>query len=101
MLTAWACGTPTTDPQLQIITNELRDSIRPSLRPHSAKKASVTPSPIPHGMKGHMPHDGPFTPDVDGSVYALVGIEVGHTDYGMVRLLPDKTARQQHNVTSL
>ena len=57
MLTAWACGTPTTDPQLQIITNELRDSIRPNLRPHSARKASVTPSPIPHGVRGHMPHD--------------------------------------------
>ena len=37
---------------------------------------------------------GPFTPDVDGNVYALVGVEVGHTDYGMIRLLPDKTAAQ-------
>ena len=37
---------------------------------------------------------GPFTPDVDGNVYALVGVEEGHTDYGMIRLLPDKTAAQ-------
>ena len=133
MLTAWASGTPTTDPQLQIITNELRDSIRHDVRPHSAKKASVAPSPVSHGVRGHMPHDpsciackqarltatpanrnpldsviedndkgfvlgidlyGPFTPDVDGNVYALVGVEVGHTDYGMIRLLPDKTAAQ-------
>ena len=57
MLTAWACGTPTTDPQLQIITNELQDSIRPTLRHHSSRKASVTHSPIPHGVRGHMPHD--------------------------------------------
>ena len=119
MLTAWASGTPTTDPQLQIITNELRDSIRHDVRPHSARKASVAPSPVSHGVRGHMPHDpsciackqarltatpanrnpldsviedsdkgfvlgivhlyGPFTPDVDGNVYALVGVEVGHT----------------------
>ena len=133
MLTAWACGTPTTDPQLQLITNELRESIRHESRPHSVRKASVTPSPIPHGVRGHIPHDpdciackqsrltatpatrnaldsviedsdkgfvlgidlyGPFTPDVDGNVYALVGVEVGHTNYGMVRLLPDKTAAE-------
>ena len=114
MLTAWACGTPTTDPQLQIITNELRESVGPKLRPHSARKVSVTPSPISHGVRGHMPHDpdciackqarltatpatrnqldseiedsdkgfvlsidlyGPFTPDVDGNVYALIGVE--------------------------
>ena len=35
---------------------------------------------------------GPFTPDVDGNVYALVGVEVGRSNYGMVRLLPDKEA---------
>ena len=35
---------------------------------------------------------GPFSPDVDGNVYAMVGVEVGHTNYGMVRLMPDKTA---------
>ena len=31
---------------------------------------------------------------MDGNVYALIGVEEGHTDYGMVRLLPDKTAAQ-------
>ena len=35
---------------------------------------------------------GPFTPDVNENVYAMVGVEVGHTNYGMVRLMPDKTA---------
>ena len=33
---------------------------------------------------------GPFTPDVDGNVWAMVGVEVGHTDWGMVRLMTDK-----------
>ena len=132
MLTTWACGTQTTDPQLQLIVNELRDKMpKPMTRPHSSRQATVPPSPIPHGVRGHMPHDpncdacqmvrltappatrnpldseiedsdkgfvlgidlyGPFTPDVDGNVYAVVGVEVGHTNYGMVRLMPDKTA---------
>ena len=38
---------------------------------------------------------GPFTPDVDGNVYAMVGVEVGHTNYGLVRLMPDKTAAER------
>ena len=74
----------------------------------------MTPSRVPHGVRGHMPHDPdciackqarltatpttrtpldseiedsdkgfvlgidlyePFTPDVDGNVYALIGVE--------------------------
>jgi hypothetical protein len=37
---------------------------------------------------------GPFPPDVDGHTYALFGVEVGRTDYGMVRLLHDKTSKE-------
>ena len=132
LLTTWACGTNTTDPQLQLVINELRANMPArTTRPHSSRQATVTPSPIPHGVRGHMPHDpnceacqmarltkppgtrnpldsaiedsdkgfvlgidlyGPFTPDVDGNVYAMVGVEVGHANYGMVRLMPDKTA---------
>ena len=58
MLTTWACGTQTTDPQLQLIVNELRDKLpKPMTRPHSSRQATVTPSPVPHGVRGHMPHD--------------------------------------------
>ena len=35
---------------------------------------------------------GPFSADVGEHVYALVGVETGRTDYGMVRLLKDRTA---------
>ena len=34
---------------------------------------------------------GPFSADVGEHVYALVGVETGRTDYGMVRLLKDRT----------
>ena len=49
MLTAWAYGTPTTDPQLQLVVKELRESMGPKLRPHSARKASVAPPPYRMG----------------------------------------------------
>ena len=131
LLTTWVCGTPTMDPQLQLLTQELRQSVLTPARTHGARKATVPVTLVPHGVRGHMPHDpdclpckmsrltkapatrntpdsviegsdkgfvvgidlyGPFTPDVDGHTYAMIGVEVGHTDYGMVRLLPDRTA---------
>ena len=53
MLTTWACGTNTIDPQLQLVTNELRASMpRQTTRPHSSRQATVTPSPISHGVRG-------------------------------------------------
>ena len=131
LLTTWVCGTPTMDPQLQLLTQELGQSVLTPARTHGARKATVPVTLVPHGVRGHMPHDpdclpckmsrltkapatrnapdsviegsdkgfvvgidlyGPFTPDVDGHTYAMIGVEVGHTDYGMVRLLPDRTA---------
>ena len=35
---------------------------------------------------------GPFEPDVNGNTYALFGVEVGHTNYGMVYLTPDRSS---------
>lgn len=37
---------------------------------------------------------GPFEDDVDGNEWALIGVEVGHSDYTMVRLLRTKSAKE-------
>ena len=31
---------------------------------------------------------GPYSPDVDGNIYGLVGVETGHTNYGMTSVSP-------------
>ena len=36
---------------------------------------------------------GPFDPDVDNNVYGMIGVEVGHTRYGMVELTRDREAK--------
>ena len=39
--------------------------------------------------KGHvhsMDYVGPYSPDVDGNICGLVGVETGHTNYGMTSL---------------
>ena len=33
---------------------------------------------------------GPYSKDLSGNSFALVGVEVGHTHYGMAHLLKDK-----------
>ena len=35
---------------------------------------------------------GPYEPDVDGNIFGLVGVEVGHTNYGIVTLTKHKDA---------
>lgn len=35
---------------------------------------------------------GPFAPDLNGNTFAMVVVEVGHTDYGFVELLKDKSS---------
>ena len=47
---------------------------------------------------------GPYVPDVDGNIWAFVGVEVAHTNYGFVQLSSDKesstatTALQQSRI---
>ena len=35
-----------------------------------------------------MDYVGPYSPDVDGNIYGLVGVETGHTNYMGSLLLP-------------
>ena len=60
-----------------------------------APKASRTDGVVADADKGYVlgiDYAGPFDPDVDGNTYALVGVEVGHTNYGMVELQKDRTS---------
>ena len=36
---------------------------------------------------------GPYIKDVDGNVLAMTGVEVGRTNYGMIRLTKDREAK--------
>ena len=36
---------------------------------------------------------GPYSPDVDGNIYGLVGVETGHTNYGIRSLTKDREAK--------
>ena len=45
-----------------------------------------------NGMVVGMDLFGPLPPDVDGHVWALIVVEVGHTDFGIVQMLKDKEA---------
>ena len=50
---------------------------------------------IKGGDKGYvysLDYIGPYEPDVDGNIYGLVGVEVAHTNYGIVTLTKDKEA---------
>ena len=57
LLTTWVCGTPAMDPQLQLLTQELKQRVLTPVRPHGARKATVPVTLVPHGVRGHMPHD--------------------------------------------
>ena len=35
------------------------------------------------GYAHSMDYVGPYSPDVDGNIYGLVGVETGHTNYGI------------------
>ena len=37
-----------------------------------------------------MDYVGPYTPDVDGNIYGLVGVETGHTNYGITSLTKNR-----------
>ena len=39
-----------------------------------------------------MDYVGPYSPDVDGNIYGLVGVETGHTNYGITSLTKDREA---------
>lgn len=47
-----------------------------------------------HGLVLGVDLFGPFSQDIGGYAYAMQGVEVGHTNYGMIRLLKDKTATE-------
>jgi len=44
------------------------------------------------GYVHSMDYVGPYSPDVDGNIYGLVGVETGHTNYGMTSLTKDREA---------
>jgi len=37
-----------------------------------------------------MDYVGPYSPDIDGNIYGLVGVETGHTNYGMTSLTKNR-----------
>ena len=55
------------------------------------KDASDTVQGADQGYVLGIDYAGPFDPDVDGNMYALFGVETGHTNYGVTVLRPDRT----------
>ena len=45
------------------------------------------------GYVHSMDYVGPYSPDVDGNIYGLVGVETGHTNYGITSLTKDREAK--------
>ena len=43
---------------------------------------------------------GPFEDDIDGHEWALIGVEVGRTDFTMARLLQSKSAKEVKNAVN-
>ena len=58
--------------------------------------ATTTDGTVEHADKGYVmgiDFAGPFDPNVNGIVYDLFGVEVGHTNYGMVEMLPARPSK--------
>ena len=44
---------------------------------------------------------GPYAPDVDGNIHGLVGVETGHTNYGITSYSITSLTKNRESNTSL